>query len=752
MAIERIIGIDFGTSTSVIRVKRYQDGQPVGDPLEVKQVTFDMGSSMVPTLVQKRNSGETVYFGHDASIPHKGTKTFANFKVSLESSDEGIRQQARELTAEFFTYLAKIYKTQSEGGHLGESSDLERTIISYPVKWSNETKAFMCETAKSAGFPNVEGLDEARAAIQAVTVQNVELLSKKGYFKENVPVTILLIDMGAGTTDLVLCRHTPGTIPKTEILCTWPQKGTALFGGSEADQILRNMICSCLPEDNVDLILNKLSDEKFKAWKESMVSPALSRNERVEEFSALDDLTELLGIEASYSISRKSFEAAAGEYLRDFPTLVNGCLKEAKTAGSDVDLVILTGGHSQWYFILEMLLGTMSQFGTINLDKIKQDSERIIPIALPQETVALGLVYGKLAPSVTQLKSLSSSMESVASQIEGTELKSVFKSLTSKVNTANLKATVEDLTSRVENADLKATIGGINQNLRAAVQNFNLNRESKAAQRQKEAASAEAAAADFNDTGNKDNAADWNIVDKETLQQYISAGERGNVDAQYNLGECYYLGNGAEKDLDKAIMWYTMAANQGHSGAQFRLGECFNNGIGVDVDGAKAVKWYKLAAEQGHSESQYRLGDCYYYGYGLKKDDTEAEKWYKLAAERGQLDAKKQLQNAFAYITIRRIPHRFSNRLTILVIEIDGKKYISQYNAVDRIRIDPGLHRIKIGKKTTFGDDLNRRQFSELSIARGDEVEIAIDGSSANVEIFLNKNSVKSWNLLRDHI
>ena len=87
MAIERIIGIDFGTSTSVIRVKRYQDGQPVGDPLEVKQVTFDMGSSMVPTLVQKRNSGETVYFGHDASISHKGTKTFANFKVSLESSD-----------------------------------------------------------------------------------------------------------------------------------------------------------------------------------------------------------------------------------------------------------------------------------------------------------------------------------------------------------------------------------------------------------------------------------------------------------------------------------------------------------------------------------------------------------------------------------------------------------------------------------------------------------------------------------------
>ncbi len=31
MSVERIIGIDFGTSTSVIRVKRYNKGQPMGD-------------------------------------------------------------------------------------------------------------------------------------------------------------------------------------------------------------------------------------------------------------------------------------------------------------------------------------------------------------------------------------------------------------------------------------------------------------------------------------------------------------------------------------------------------------------------------------------------------------------------------------------------------------------------------------------------------------------------------------------------
>ena len=437
MGVERIIGIDFGTSTSVIRVKRYNDGQPVGDPLEVKQITFDLGSTMVPTLVQKRDTGETVYFGHDANIPHKKTKTFSNFKVDLENSDPKIRQQAKKLTSEFFAYMSKVYKAQSDGGHLGKSSDQEHTIISYPVKWSEETKAFMQETAKAAGFPNVEGLDEARAAIQAVTVQNVDMLRKKGYFKDGIPTTILLIDMGAGTTDLVLCRHTPGGTPKTEILCTWPQSGNTLFGGSEIDKILCNMIGDCLPEDSVDMILRKLNTEKFKTWKERNISPALSKKESVEEFSALDDITDFLGIDVSYYVNRESFETAATEYLQEFPKLINDCLKNGKLTGNDVDLVILTGGHSQWYFVQEMLQGKMNQFGTITLDKIQKDTDRIIPITLPQETVALGLVYGKMVPRFENASTKQSSISSAS--VKKNEINNVSKVMSQELTVNSLK-------------------------------------------------------------------------------------------------------------------------------------------------------------------------------------------------------------------------------------------------------------------------------------------------------------------------
>lgn len=396
MPAERIIAIDFGTSTSVVRVKRYQDGKPIGDRLETKPVTFNMGSTVVPTLIQRRDTGESLYFGYDAEIPRRNTVILRNFKIEIEALDPAVRGRARELTADFFRYLYKTYREQSLGGHLGENDDRERTVISYPVKWSEDTKKFMLETAKNAGFPNVEGQDEAQAAIQAVTIQSEKQLRDSGYLTAGQPANILLIDMGAGTTDLVLCRHTPGDAARTEILATWPHRAGTLFGGQEVDELLRSYVKGLLPADSAEKVLKRLGADKFKAWKEHDVSPALARDETVNEFSALDDRLEDMELNIDYSIDRWAFEDFAQGYLRGFPELVSGCLNEAGMTGDQVDLVVLTGGHSQWYFVREMLGGRLDQFGVLGLTKIQADPDRVVSIALPQETVALGLVYGPL--------------------------------------------------------------------------------------------------------------------------------------------------------------------------------------------------------------------------------------------------------------------------------------------------------------------------------------------------------------------
>ncbi len=400
MSAERIIGVDFGTSTSVIRVKRYENGEPIGEILETKEVVFGGNSAMVPTLVMKKNEDESVtYYGYEVQKRKKCFTNFHSFKVDLESSDPEKRVRARKLTEEFFRFMAKQYAAQSEGGHLGSSDDKERTIISYPVKWSDETKQFMIETAKKAGFPNVSGMDEAQAAIHAVMVQSVDYLKNHGLLTNGVPANVLLMDMGAGTTDLVLCRLTPDDKSSIEVLNTWPKDGDILFGGREIDSLLQNFFREKMDEEAAQMVFKRVGVDKFKSWKEEMVSPALRKNDSVSDFLELDNYVEDMDIDMEeYCLDRAAFEDCLKDYLKQLPKLINGCLQDAGMGGSDVDLMIVTGGHSQWYFVKEMLAGKMPQFGDVGLTKIKDEPARIIPIARPQETVALGLVYSPLIP------------------------------------------------------------------------------------------------------------------------------------------------------------------------------------------------------------------------------------------------------------------------------------------------------------------------------------------------------------------
>ena len=212
-----------------------------------------------------------------------------------------------------------------------------------------------------------------------------------------------MIDMGAGTTDLVLCRYTPGEKSENEILCTWPRKGDVLFGGQETDDLLRSFVQNRLPE-KAALILKNFGNEKFKAWKENLVSPALLRGDEVDGFADLDSSLMIVGLDVGdYGLNRAVFERWAGEYLKGLPQLVRGCIQESGISPSEVELVVLTGGHSQWYFAKEILSGQKPEICETLLPQIAADAGRVISISRPQETVALGLAYLPLSVELPDL-------------------------------------------------------------------------------------------------------------------------------------------------------------------------------------------------------------------------------------------------------------------------------------------------------------------------------------------------------------
>lgn len=72
---------------------------------------------------------------------------------------------------------------------------------------------------------------------------------------------------------------------------------------------------------------------------------------------------------------------------------------------------------------------------------------------------------------------------------------------------------------------------------------------------------------------------------------------KGDVFAQYELGEYYFTGNGVTRSYDDAFIWFEKAAKRGHKKAMERLGDCYYNGYGVRQNYSKAEKWYKKASK-----------------------------------------------------------------------------------------------------------------------------------------------------------
>lgn len=116
---------------------------------------------------------------------------------------------------------------------------------------------------------------------------------------------------------------------------------------------------------------------------------------------------------------------------------------------------------------------------------------------------------------------------------------------------------------------------------------------------------------------------------EEAFDWYTKAADKGNVLAQYKLGEMYYNGEGVIHDYAKAVEWYEKAAEQGNLDAQLRLVDMYYNGEGVEKDYTKSVKWFRKADEQEDLIALYNLECMYYNGRNLEKDYVKAIKLYK---------------------------------------------------------------------------------------------------------------------------
>jgi hypothetical protein len=122
--------------------------------------------------------------------------------------------------------------------------------------------------------------------------------------------------------------------------------------------------------------------------------------------------------------------------------------------------------------------------------------------------------------------------------------------------------------------------------------------------------------------------------------------EKGNAEAQLELGLMYRDGNGVPQDAVAGAQWMLRSAEQGHPPAQFFVAGAFLRGRGVPEDEAKAAEWMLRAAKQGDPDAQSDLGMFYAMGVGVPRDDVQAYLWFHLAATRFDPSRTQRIQIA----------------------------------------------------------------------------------------------------------
>ena len=132
------------------------------------------------------------------------------------------------------------------------------------------------------------------------------------------------------------------------------------------------------------------------------------------------------------------------------------------------------------------------------------------------------------------------------------------------------------------------------------------------------------------------------------VKEWRPLADRGDADAQFNLGQAYKLGRGVPGDLRTAQSWYEKAAQQGHGQAQANLGLIlFQNG-----DRARAMPWIRRAADAGDPRAQYVLGTAMFNGDLVEKDWPRAYALMQRAAGQGLPQAAANLEQMDLHIPL----------------------------------------------------------------------------------------------------
>jgi molecular chaperone DnaK (HSP70) len=365
------IGIDFGTSSTVISTAQLVDGKILIKPIPIKQKDhsgYDTRNPLVPSVISLVDGKKLLVGIHAAD--HKpyleyGKNTWHSFKQNLgkleeieyHNSDLALNphfkiSNATEALTLFFSYIKReIFEYLKENGLPNEVE----YSISIPAGFPSKEKQTLRSCLLNAGIEceDTPFIEEPNAAL-------INYLYEQNIFVEsNEPKNILVLDLGAGTVDVSILRAEKGDDGFTSKLLSVVRLGN--IGGNLIDELIADAIIqnfkinpplNALHRIELVSLCEKL---KVKMCKDIIVDnatnfilPILSKSDDERTIQSTANLN-AIGIN-SVSLSFKAFNNLMLTYWNGtihndgVKATLDKSIENADLKLSMIDKIIVTGG------------------------------------------------------------------------------------------------------------------------------------------------------------------------------------------------------------------------------------------------------------------------------------------------------------------------------------------------------------------------------------------------------------------------
>ncbi|MBN9297822.1 MAG: Fe-S protein assembly chaperone HscA [Filimonas sp.] len=331
---EMIVGIDLGTTNSLVSIIHPETGKPVA----LKEFNT---SSLVPSIVHFGEHGDIV-IGEEArqyleSDPQrtifsakrlmgksyndiKENESFFSYKVIDDDADRLVKVQVDNKfysPIELSSFILKELKKRAE--HILKTP-VNKAVITVPAYFNDAQRQATRDAGKLAGLDVLRIVNEPTAASLAYGI---------GLNKEEEK-TIAVYDLGGGTFDISVLRIAGGIF---EVLST---NGDTYLGGDDFDKAIVQYWLTQYGITTEELVNNK-----------QLVQALRLRAEEAKKQLSSHDSFEANWNGEQLKISRATFEELIRPLVDKTIASCKNALKDAGLAADEIDTIVMVGGSTR---------------------------------------------------------------------------------------------------------------------------------------------------------------------------------------------------------------------------------------------------------------------------------------------------------------------------------------------------------------------------------------------------------------------